>query len=542
MLAEAQRSDRTEAERANFLCITESSLHEFLSVRCPKPDKATWARVDALFAKLDALACELAPVDEERLYTRRRPDPDAPDRWITLPPGEIVPEDERATAWQYIRDEHQACGEADDARAAVQQALEERGEAPLVLLECGRTTPESRVQEALEAAHARHAHVRRWPGDESIGAMLKGLCAGAKTPDAPMVPGDLFGEVGRGDRLYIHPYDSFAAVEALLEQAAADKRVTEICMTLYRTEKDSRIIKALKAAAKRGSRVRVILDVRARGNERANLALADELTDAGVSVTCPGGPRVHGKVLLIARTEDGKVCRAAHFGTGNYNADNARHYTDVSLMTADEELCADAQRFFVAAEAGGEPECETLAVSPVNLRGALLRLIRREMSHAKARRPSGIRAKMNALTDPALIEALYEASRAGVPVELIVRGACCLQPGVPKLSENIRVRSLIGLELEHARVCRFVNGGSPETYISSADWMPRSMDRRHELLIPVRDPDACRRLDDWMDMQLRDTANAWELHVDEYTARRCCAGDGKFDAQSAMRPKDAGTK
>lgn len=533
MLAEAQRSDRTEAERANFLCITESNLHEFLSVRCPKPDDATWERVHALFAQMEALACQLTRTDGEHLPTGKTPDDEE-----TCELGAQSAEESIGDApipWAAIRDDREACGEAEDVRAEVRRILDARSQNPVVLLECAMSAAETQVKALLKDLHAPKARIRRWSGDAPVEDMLSGLRCQLSETEKAQVPDDLFSEVCRGDRLFIHPYDSFAWVEALVEQAAKDERVTGICMTLYRTEPGSHIIEALKSAAKRGCQVRVVLEVRARGNEQANLALADELDEAGVRVCCPGGPRVHGKVLIIERREGDMVRRIAHFGTGNYHAANARHYTDVSLMTADEALCADAARFFEAAAAGSEPECETLAVSPVNLRGALLRLIRREMSHAKAKRPCGIRIKLNMLTDPALIDALYEASRAGVTVELIVRGVCCLQPGVEKLSENIRVRSIVGLELEHARVCRFVNGGSPETYISSADWMPRSLERRHELLIPVRDANACRRLDDWLDLQLRDTANAWTLHINEYTATRCCSDGELFDSQAAAR-------
>lgn len=504
VLAEAEREDRTAAERASFLTITQSNLREFLTVRCPCPEGEIRQRVTALFARMDALACALAPVRA----------------------------DDAEACVLLLRDERAACGEdLDDSRRAVEACLTAREKAPVVLIEHSAQLPNDRLTALTEAYP--DAYVRRWPGhvpvSEQLAALMKDAAPAAK-PAA--VPPDLFAAVQEADRLLIHPYDPYDEVLALLEQAADDERVTSIRIALYRVkEHGSRVIDALCRAARRGCRVTAVVELRARGSERANLAAADGLTAAGASVVHPCGPRVHAKVLLIERTEGGETRRAAHFATGNYNEASAAHYTDVSLMTAEPALCEDAARFFAALTDAKTPACMALGVSPGDLRTELIRLIRREMSHAMAGRPCGVRAKVNALTDPQLIDVLEDAARLGVPIHLTVRGVCRLKPD--RVGKNITVRSIVGRELEHARLCRFENGGTPETYLSSADWMPRSFDRRHELLVPVTAPETAARAARWLDLQARDTANAWALHMDEYTALRC-SDDLPVDSQRMM--------
>lgn len=500
VLAQAERGDMTKAERAGFIVIARRDLDEFLTVRCPEPGAKTLARVTALLDRMEMLAETLVP--------------DAPD--------------DPSEAPRVLR---RADVSADDSAEGVAACLAARAQGAPVLLECGCGT-EAQARETLGLPETP-AYVWRCCSPEK---RLEPLLRHPPEPFAgrQLMADDWFALLRAGDRLLIHPYDSIAPVTALLRQASVDEATVRIRMTLYRTDEASAFTEALCRAAARGKQVEVLIEVRARGDEARNLALTDQLTRAGAKVIHPTGERVHGKLLLIERREAGALRGYVHFGTGNYHAGNSRRYTDVSLMTADETLCADAAAFFEAASAGGEAECELLRTSPEQLRAELTRLIRREMSHALAGRPCGVTAKLNALTDPALIERLTDAGRAGVPIDLIVRGACRLQPGVPGRTENIRVRSLVGRELEHARVCRFVNGGAPETFISSADWMPRSLDRRRELLIPVRGQRQAARLGDWLCLQLADTRNAWLLQGDHYDA--CDESGGQsVDSQAQMK-------
>ncbi len=331
---------------------------------------------------------------------------------------------------------------------------------------------------------------------------------------------DFFAVLRDGDVLVHHPYDSFrTSVEEFIRQASVDPHVLAIKMTLYRTSGDSPIVRSLIRAAERGKQVAVLVELKARFDEGANIEWAKALETAGVHVVYGlVGLKVHSKTALVVRDEPDGVRRYCHIGSGNYNSKTARTYEDVGLLTADPDIGADlSQLFNYLTGYGRDVRYSKLLVSPHTTRSGLEKLIRREVKAAKAGEPAAITLKMNSLVDEATIEALYRASRAGVEVDLIVRGICCLVPGVPGLSEHIRVRSIVGRYLEHSRIYRFANGagaGRPQFLIGSADLMPRNLDRRVEALVSVVDPDLQARLQEILDVDLADDTLAWELGSD----------------------------
>ncbi len=307
---------------------------------------------------------------------------------------------------------------------------------------------------------------------------------------------DLFEDLRRADLLLHHPFDSYKTVESFIEAGAVDPAVISMKQTLYRTSADSPMFKALIEAAQ-SKDVTVVVELMARFDEASNIRWARELEDAGVGVFHGiFGLKTHCKLaLLVRRDPDGVIRRYAHMGTGNYNPVTARFYTDVSLLTARPQLTEAVQAVFnyLTAEAEGDAY-RPLLVAPLTLANDLLKLIARETEHAKAGRPAGIVAKMNGLLDRTTVEAMYTASQAGVPIDLIIRGMCSLRPGVKSLSENIRVRSIVGRLLEHSRIFSFVNGGEDEVFCGSADWMPRNLYERCEVVFPVKQPDLSERL------------------------------------------------
>jgi polyphosphate kinase len=331
---------------------------------------------------------------------------------------------------------------------------------------------------------------------------------------------DIFAALREGDLLVHHPYDSFrTTVEEFIRQASVDPHVLAIKMTLYRTSGDSPIVRSLIRAAERGKQVAVLVELKARFDEGANIEWAKALETAGVHVVYGlVGLKVHTKTSLVVRDEPDGVRRYCHVGSGNYNSKTARTYEDVGLLTADPDIGSDlTQLFNYLTGYGRDVEYRTLLVSPHTTRSGFERLIKREVKAAKAGRPAAITLKMNSLVDEPMIEALYHASQAGVEIDLIVRGICCLVPGVPGLSERIRVRSIVGRYLEHSRIYRFANGagpGEPHYLIGSADLMPRNLDRRVEALVPVVDPDLQARLEEILAVNLADDALAWVLGPD----------------------------
>ncbi|PLC12249.1 polyphosphate kinase [Kocuria flava] len=328
---------------------------------------------------------------------------------------------------------------------------------------------------------------------------------------------DVFAATRAQDVLLHHPYDSFAtSVQAFLEQAAADPRVQAIKQTLYRTSGDSPIVDALIDAAEAGKQVLALVEIKARFDEQANISWARKLEQAGVHVVYGiVGLKTHCKLSLVVRQEEHGLRRYVHIGTGNYHPSTARYYEDLGLLTCDPEVGEDVSRLFNQLS-GYAPKTEfrRLLVAPRSVRSGLIDLVEAEIAHHRAGRPARIRVKCNSMVDEAVIDALYRASQAGVPVDVVVRGICALRPGVPGLSETVRVRSVLGRFLEHSRVYAFCNGGDPLVYIGSADMMHRNLDRRVETLVRITAPHQASALVRLLERYAADTTSSWHLDAD----------------------------
>jgi len=418
--------------------------------------------------------------------------------------------------------------EIEDLARALEGELLERGFAEGVRLELASNCSDEVAKLLTTKFGLDDSDVYRCDGPVNLNRMVA-LCDQADRPDLlypafnPRVPtalapgNNLFAALRRHDYLLHHPYDSFAPTVELLRQAVADPDVLAIKQTLYRTGADSAMVNLLIDAARAGKDVTVVVELRARFDEEANITLANRLQEAGVQVVYGVvGHKTHAKLMLIVRRERRQIRRYLHVGTGNYHQGTAKAYTDFALLTADQQFGEDVHALFIQLSGLGRAArmCE-IVQSPFDLHDFLLGRIEREIEHADADRPAGIDAKLNSLTEPQIIQALYRASRAGVAVRLVIRGTCCLRPGVPGLSENIQVRSLLGRFLEHSRVYRFINGGDPEVWGSSADWMERNLFQRVEAAFPLHSARLAQRMsEEAIELAFSDNRQAWILSGD----------------------------
>lgn len=453
--------------------------------------------------------------------------------------------------------------EGDDILSLVREAIERREHADVIRLRVERSMPEHlmrtlaarlgllRAEEikALEKSRRRATASEFVVADAFLGladilqlvellpdAVADGLSFPKLEPAKPAFVarfgGDLFAAIAERDRMLHFPYDDFGLVVQLIEQAAVDDAVATIQQTLYRTGTDSPIVHALATAAKNGKTVEVVIEVEAREDEMRNIEFAEFLTSAGVNVSFgQSGCKVHAKLLIIGRLERGVMRRYVHCSTGNYSVSSGRSYTDLCLFSVDESLADDVDQLFAYAHGGAPPRhLHRISVAPLGLRERIADAIEMETRNAASGKPAAIWMKLNKLSDESLIRSLYRASQAGVDIQIIVRGICCLRPGVAGLSERIQVKSVVGRYLEHSRLYCFGNGDrlpsdSAAVFISSADLMPHKLDRRVEMLVPIEDEQHRRQLQiDVFSAYMQDQANSWLLGPDEKWVRQSTSG------------------
>jgi polyphosphate kinase len=435
--------------------------------------------------------------------------------------------------------------EADDLLHALQKELRRRRFGTPVRLEVSASMPPEMIEYLVEALLLKSEDVYGIKGPLNVSDLLP-LCElnrpdlkyralRTSIPDALKEHRPIFDVIKDGDVLLHHPYSAYSTVTNFIRQAADDPDVLAIKICLYRTGERSEIAEALIQAAEQGKQVTALIELKARFDEENNIEWAQRLEHAGVHVVYGLiGLKTHCKLTLVVRRENDSLKRYVHVATGNYNPTASCTYTDLGLLTADEEIGADATEFFnYLTGYSKQSDYRQLLVSPVNLREKLTALIERETANAKAGQPARIIAKLNRLADANIIQALYDASAAGVEIDLIVRGICMLRPGVAGLSDNIRVRSLVGRFLEHSRIFYFQNGGSEEIFIGSADWMPRNLNRRVEVVCPVHDAKLGTYLrDEVLQAYLRDNVNARELQPGgSYERVQVPADEDRFDSQ-----------
>jgi polyphosphate kinase len=436
--------------------------------------------------------------------------------------------------------------EANDLLVMVERSLRERRFGTAVRLEVSAGMPDETVRYLTESLGLTPDDVYAVDGPLNVSDLmglyklerpdLKDKPFKPKTPALLKDPARSFDAISQQDLLLHHPYTSYKVVTDFIHAAAHDPDVVAIKMCLYRTGADSPIPQALIEASEQGKQVTVLVELKARFDEENNIEWAKRLEESGVHVVYGlVGLKTHCKVAMVIRQEGDALRRYVHIATGNYNPVTSNFYTDLGLLTADEEIGADATDLFnFLTGYSRQKEYRRLSVAPVNLRGRMIALIEREAEHARAGRPARIIGKNNRLADTKVIQALYEASRAGVEIDLIVRGICMLRPGVPGLSETIRVRSIVGRFLEHSRAYFFANGGEEEMYTGSADWMPRNFDRRVEVIAPVGDERLKKYLKDVvLAAYLRDNLKARLLRADgSYERIKPAPGEEPFNSQT----------
>jgi polyphosphate kinase len=437
--------------------------------------------------------------------------------------------------------------EADDLLETVDKSLKQLREGAITLLQVGADMPPRILRILVENFESRNDVVLKTADRMGFGDWRQLLKLGRPDlKDAPFPPRHLwratespeviFDLIRERDQFVHHPFESFASVEAFVRSAVTDPQVVAIKMTLYRIGPNSPLIDLLVQAAEAGKQVAVLLELKARFDERNNIIWARRLESHGIHVVYGFADlKTHAKLCLVVRKESDGIRSYLHTATGNYNAETAKVYTDLGIFTADPEICADvAEVFNYLTGYSSQKAFRNLLVAPLQLRARLDELITREMAHAKAGRPARIVMKVNAITDDQIVRMLYRASQAGVFVDLIARGICCLKPGVAGVSDRIQVRSVIGRFLEHSRLMWFHNGGDDELYLGSADLMERNLDRRVEILMPVRDPQILEHLREVViEWYLRDTTRAYVLAEDgNYT--KPPPPDDAFDAQDAL--------
>jgi polyphosphate kinase len=501
-----------------------------------------------------SLAVVLAGPDGEERLARVKV-PKILSRWVPLgPPNHFVPLEQLIgahlgqlfpgvplTGWHSFRitrnsDIEVAQDEAEDLLSVIQEEIRNRRFGFVTRIEVSPDMPAS-IRDVLLAEFTAEQDVGGAPLTVDDVYEVDGLLdtadllnfAVTDLPELrdpvfqPVTPARLVGKrnifevIREGDLLLHHPYESFSAsVERFIQSAVDDPDVVAIKLTLYRTGRESTIPRLLAQAAERGKQVAVLIELQARFDEENNIVWAKRLEDVGAHVSYGvAGLKTHAKVLLVVRREGEAMRRYVHIGTGNYHPRTARLYTDFGLLTTDPDLGADLSDLFnVLTGFADPPAYRKLIVAPRDMRRRFLEMIRRETDFAEAGRPARIVVKMNALVDQDLIAALYQASRAGVRVDLVIRGICSLRPGLPGVSENIRVVSVIGRLLEHSRAFYFLNGGEEEVYIGSADWMPRNLERRIEAVTPILDPGQRRAVLDIIELMLEDNRQAWDLLPD----------------------------
>ena len=444
--------------------------------------------------------------------------------------------------------------DVEDLALALRSELYSRRFGDAVRLEVADNCPRDLIEYLLRQFGLAESEVYEVNGPVNLARLFR-IASHASYPQlqyppfTPVLPKalkhaeDVFQVIGKQDVLLLHPYESFSPVVDLLRQAAQDPQVLAIKQTLYRTNANSEIVDALVDAARSGKEVTAVVELRARFDEESNLTLASRLQQAGAMVIYGVvGIKTHAKLMLIQRREGSELVRYAHLGTGNYHTGNARLYTDYSLLTSDPVLCEDVHKLFSQLTGMGKVlHMKKLLHAPFTLKKTLLELIARETTHAAAGRPARIIFKVNALTEAKIIRALYKASIAGVQIDLIVRGICCLRPGVEGVSENIRVRSIIGRFLEHSRAYWFANDGDPRLYLSSADLMERNLDRRVETAFPIEGKKLQQRIRSALELYLTDNSSTSLLQPDgQYLRPPVAEGEPLRNVQAELLEKLCG--